>query len=211
MYGTVGTQWCAEDTAFVQMMDNVVVQLKDGSRRGSCLLLNEVFSLINNDNEVDTAVFLKFASSQFSGYLNGSYLNSTAGLSTSWTNRPYSLYADSTYGSSFMTPILLSGKDGNKYHFCGFYCNEQSFECLLGIFFAFPDSSFTERKLMDFQLVCSAYRDHPVKANATLQLGLDGNLVLAYSDGTSVWSTNTTGESVSGLSMTETGNFVLFE
>lgn len=31
------------------------------------------------------------------------------------------------------------------------------------------------------------------------------------SDGTPVWSTNTTGKSVSGLNMTETGNLVLFD
>ncbi|XP_049387296.1 EP1-like glycoprotein 2, partial [Solanum stenotomum] len=37
------------------------------------------------------------------------------------------------------------------------------------------------------------------------------NLVLADSDGTLVWSSNTTGESVSGLNLTETGNLVLFD
>uniref|UniRef100_A0A3Q7HG88 Bulb-type lectin domain-containing protein n=1 Tax=Solanum lycopersicum TaxID=4081 RepID=A0A3Q7HG88_SOLLC len=137
------------------------------------------------------------------------YLNSTVGLSTSWTNRPYLLDADSSYG---ITPILVSENDGNKYHFCGFYCNDdQSVECLLGIFIAFPDIVSTEIKLMDPQLVWSANRDRPVKANATLQLGLDGNLVLADSDGTFVWSTNTTGKSVSGLTLTEMGNLVLFD
>ncbi|KAH0651211.1 hypothetical protein KY285_031330 [Solanum tuberosum] len=73
-----------------------------------------------------------------------------------------------------------------------------------------PTSS-TDNKFMDPQLVWSANRDRPVKANATLQLGKDGNLVLADSDGTFVWSTNTTGKSVSGLNMTETGNLVLFD
>ncbi|XP_049385993.1 G-type lectin S-receptor-like serine/threonine-protein kinase SD2-5, partial [Solanum stenotomum] len=143
-----------------------------------------------------------FASSQISWYLN-----STAGLSTLWTSRPFSIDGDYTYESSFITPILVSGNNnGNKYHFCGFYCNSQSVECVLGIFFASPDNKF-----MDPQLVWSANRDRPVKVNATLQLGLDGNLVLADSDGTFVWSTNTTGKSVSGLSMTEMGNLVLFD
>ncbi|KAG5597319.1 hypothetical protein H5410_038551 [Solanum commersonii] len=73
-----------------------------------------------------------FASSQISWYLNGSYLNSTAGLSTSWTNRPFWFDAESTYGLSLLTPILLSGINGNKYHFCGFCCNSQSVECLSG-------------------------------------------------------------------------------
>ncbi|MCD9641565.1 hypothetical protein HAX54_027793 [Datura stramonium] len=152
----------------------------------------------------------RFASSQISWYLNASVLSSTAGLSTSWTNRPFS-FADSTFGLSLLTPVLLSGNDGTKYHFCGFYCNDQRAECLLGIFFAFPDTSSTERKFMDSQLVWSANRDHPVKENATLQLSRDGNLVLADSDGTLVWSTNTAGKSVAGLNLTETGNLVLFD
>lgn len=50
-----------------------------------------------------------------------------------------------------------------------------------------------------------------MKVNATLQLGQDGNLVLADSDGTLVWSTNTTGKSVSGLNLTEKGDLVLFD
>ncbi|KAH0651224.1 hypothetical protein KY285_031343 [Solanum tuberosum] len=37
------------------------------------------------------------------------------------------------------------------------------------------------------------------------------NLVLADSDGTLVWSSNTTGKSVSGLNLTEMGNLVLFD
>ncbi|KAK4355330.1 hypothetical protein RND71_024301 [Anisodus tanguticus] len=59
--------------------------------------------------------------------------------------------------------------------------------------------------------VWSANRNNPVKTNATLQLGRDGNLVLADSDGTLVWSTNTAGRSVSGLNLTEMGNLVLFD
>ncbi|PHT76781.1 hypothetical protein T459_20303 [Capsicum annuum] len=135
------------------------------------------------------------ASSQIiSWYVNSSLLNSTAGLSTSWTNRPFSLTADSTYGLLYFTPILLSGNDGAKYHFCGFYCNDQSAECLLGIFFTIPDTSSSERKLMDSQLVWSANRDNPVKANATLQLRQDclkltdtGNLVLFDKVNRSIW------------------------
>ncbi|PHU12565.1 hypothetical protein BC332_19495 [Capsicum chinense] len=135
------------------------------------------------------------ASSQtISWYVNSSLLNSTAGLSTSWTNRPFSITADSTYGLLYFTPILLSGNDGTKYHFCGFYCNDQSAECLLGIFFAIPDTSSSERKLMDSQLVWSANRDNPVKANATLQVRQDclkltdtGNLVLFDKVNRSIW------------------------
>ncbi|PHT76790.1 hypothetical protein T459_20312 [Capsicum annuum] len=153
------------------------------------------------------------ASSQLiSWFLNPSLLNSTAGLSTSWTNRPFSSTADSTYGLSFFTTILLSRNDGTIYHFFGFYCKEERAECFLGIFIAFPyRSPSIERKLMVSQSVRSANRDHPVKANATLQLDQDGNLVLADSDGTLVWSTNTTEKSASGLKLTKTGNLVLLD
>lgn len=50
-----------------------------------------------------------------------------------------------------------------------------------------------------------------MKLNASLQLTRDGDLVLADADGTFVWSTNTSGKSVSGLKLTEDGNLVLFD
>ncbi|KAK4369015.1 hypothetical protein RND71_012807 [Anisodus tanguticus] len=61
------------------------------------------------------------------------------------------------------------------------------------------------------QIVWSANRNRLVRTNATLQLGRDGKLVLEDSDGSLVWSTNTTGKSVSGLNLTEMGNLVLFD
>ncbi|XP_009763890.1 G-type lectin S-receptor-like serine/threonine-protein kinase SD2-5 [Nicotiana tabacum] len=153
----------------------------------------------------------RFASSQISWYLNASRLNSTAGLPTSWINKPFSL-ADSTFGLSVLTPILVSGTDGTKCHLFAFHCNVESTECFLGILFAFKNIPASEDKYyMDSRLVWSANRNHPVKPNATLQLGQDGNLVLADSDGALVWSTNTNGKSVSGLNLTETGNLVLFD
>ncbi|KAH0653841.1 hypothetical protein KY289_031519 [Solanum tuberosum] len=66
---------------------------------------------------------------------------------------------------------------------------------------SFCTASTTTRRTMN----------HPVKFNATLQLGHDGNLVLTDSDGTLVWSTDTIGKSVSGLNLTEMENLVLFD
>lgn len=74
-------------------------------------------------------------------------------------------------------------------------------------------------------MVWSANRDHPLKENATIAMTKDGDLVLRDSDGTKVWSTDTSGKSVMGMSIyflwyignsmgmniTEVGNLVLFD
>ncbi|KAG5597369.1 hypothetical protein H5410_038601 [Solanum commersonii] len=94
---------------------------------------------------------------------------------------------------------------------CGFYCNYNVTECLLGILLYHINYNKENDVINKPQLVWSANRNHPVKFNATLQLGHDGNLVLTDSDGTLVWSTDTIGKSVSGLNLTEMGNLVLFD
>ncbi|XP_009605940.1 G-type lectin S-receptor-like serine/threonine-protein kinase SD2-5 [Nicotiana tabacum] len=146
-----------------------------------------------------------FAISQSSWNIDFSRLNSTVGLSSLWINRPSHLFINSTTDDFYsLTPILLRGNAGPRF-LCGFCCNYNATECFLGILL-FP------KDIKNFpHLVWSANRNHPVKVNATLQLGRDGNLVLADSDGTLVWSTNTTGKSISGLNLTERGNIVLFD
>ncbi|MCD7469245.1 hypothetical protein HAX54_008116 [Datura stramonium] len=143
---------------------------------------------------------------------NVSLWNSTARLPTFWINKPFVNRNYSITDFSAITPILLSGNSGPQY-LCGFFCNYEATECLLGILSVFYNSSAIWNKYTFVypQLVWSANRNRPVKTNATLQLGRDGNLVLADSDGTLVWSTNTAGKSVSGLNLTETGNLVLFD
>ncbi|XP_006348915.1 G-type lectin S-receptor-like serine/threonine-protein kinase SD2-5 [Solanum tuberosum] len=155
----------------------------------------------------------RFAFSQHWWKLNDSLLNSTSGISTSWINRPVFI-ANSTANFYAVTPILLSGTTGPRYHICGFYCNYSATECVLGILLVIFQHSSTGENIdyiYEPQLVWSANRNRPVNVNATLQLGQDGNLVLTDSDGTLVWSSNTTGKSVSGLNLTETGNLVLFD
>ncbi|PHU12546.1 hypothetical protein BC332_19476 [Capsicum chinense] len=61
------------------------------------------------------------------------------------------------------------------------------------------------------QVVWSANRSKLVKINSTLQLTSGGDLVLRGVDSTLAWSTNTTGKSVVGLSLTVEGNLVLFD
>ncbi|KAK4714509.1 hypothetical protein R3W88_020416 [Solanum pinnatisectum] len=111
---------------------------------------------------------------------------------------------------SQMTPIIRSRKDSPQFLFA-FYCpliTNSTTECLLGILLYHKRSNGLSSVP---QLVWSANRNHPVKVNATLQLGQNGYLVLTDSDGTLVWSTNTDEKSVSGLNMTEMGNLVLFD
>ncbi|MCD7469244.1 hypothetical protein HAX54_008115 [Datura stramonium] len=156
----------------------------------------------------------QFALSQPLWDYNTSLSNSTAGLvglSTFWINRP-SLIVNSTTDGYFglTTPILQRGNAGPRF-LCCFYCNYNATKCFLGILLYHNRSDGENDMINKPQLVWSANRNHPVKANATLQLGQDGNLVLTDSDGTLVWSTNTTGKSVSGLNLTEMGNLVLFD
>ncbi|CAI9088802.1 OLC1v1023239C1 [Oldenlandia corymbosa var. corymbosa] len=59
--------------------------------------------------------------------------------------------------------------------------------------------------------VWDANRNRPVKENATLSFGRDGNLVLAEADGTVAWQTNTANKGVTGIRMMRNGNLVLFD
>ncbi|MCD9641568.1 hypothetical protein HAX54_027796 [Datura stramonium] len=90
----------------------------------------------------------------------------------------------------------------------GFCCSYNATECFLGILLYQNRPDRLNGVINKPQLVWSANRNHPVKANATLQLGQDGNSV-TDSDGTLVWSTNTTGKSVSGLKFDRNGNLNL--
>ncbi|KAL3333097.1 hypothetical protein AABB24_033259 [Solanum stoloniferum] len=152
-------------------------------------------------------VYLVFCSSQFA--ISQRLVNFISGVPSLWVNRP-SIGSNFSGGIINYTPILLEG-NGRLRFLYGFYCNFYNTECFLGISLVLYNSTGETIYIEGGQLVWSANRDHPVQVNATLQLGRDGNLVLADSDGTLVWSTNTTGKSVSGLNLTETGNLVLFD
>ncbi|XP_034701073.1 G-type lectin S-receptor-like serine/threonine-protein kinase SD2-5 [Vitis riparia] len=130
-----------------------------------------------------------------------------ARLSSSWTNVEQELpYGQ---GDEMVTVLPILCIEGEGAGFCfGFYCRYLRDECLLAVVIC-PAYSLP---LMDSpELVWSANRNDPVRVNATLQLTGGGDLILKDADGKFVWSTNTTGKSVSGLKLTEAGDVVLFD
>lgn len=125
-----------------------------------------------------------------------------ANLSTSWINNPS---ITSFFNYSLITPVLEASSNVSQM-MCGFYCpstpqQTQPPSCLFSVV------TFSRGP----QLVWSANGDRPVQINATLQLTGDGDLILHDSDGTFVWSTNTSSKSVLGMKFTEFGNLVLFD
>ncbi|KAI3696114.1 hypothetical protein L1987_79123 [Smallanthus sonchifolius] len=136
----------------------------------------------------------------------------SANLSTTWTNNeslPHSLpYTD----GSQIRAILLRGSFGPKFA-CGFYCNGTCTSYLFAVFIVQTNSGggIVQTSIGFPQVVWSANRDHPVSYGATLNLTATGELVLQDADGSTVWTTNTTGKSVAGLNLTDDGNLVLFD
>lgn len=55
------------------------------------------------------------------------------------------------------------------------------------------------------------FGSNPVRENATLTFGKDGNLVLADADGRLAWQTNTASKGVVGLKLLSNGNMVLHD
>ncbi|XBH65895.1 hypothetical protein VPH35_119389 [Triticum aestivum] len=56
-----------------------------------------------------------------------------------------------------------------------------------------------------------ANRARPVRMNATLELTSNGNLVLMDADGSHIWSSNSSGRSVTGMVINEFGNLALVD
>ncbi|KAM7503139.1 hypothetical protein LguiB_002043 [Lonicera macranthoides] len=138
----------------------------------------------------------------------------TANLSSSWLinniSSPHTInFLD---GSSFTT-ILLRGTSGPRFA-CGFFCNGNCTSYHFAIYIVTLTGTGGGNILTPIyfpQVVWSANRNKPVGSNATLQLSLDGDLVLRDADGTLVWSTNTASKNVAGLNLTDEGNLVLFD
>ncbi|KAL6329003.1 hypothetical protein AAG906_007293 [Vitis piasezkii] len=139
---------------------------------------------------------------------NGSYSTSMAGsafylnssLSPTWYNNN-SINMTTYPGDSSTVRVVLSRQDSIGF-VCGFYCIGTCSSYLFSVVVVGDNTS---------SLVWSANRDYPVKEDAILELTGEGGLVLQDSDGTKVWSTDISGNSILGMEITEAGNLVLFD
>ncbi|KAJ0713730.1 putative protein kinase RLK-Pelle-SD-2b family [Helianthus annuus] len=142
----------------------------------------------------------------------------TANLSTTWNNTdPYfnPVFPDDNdtyYLSGRIRSILLRGSLGTTFA-CGFYCDGSCTSYLFAVFIILSERyKINGYVYVSFpQVVWSANRDSPVSIGATLNFTATGELVLQDVDGSTVWSTNTTGKSVVGMNLTDDGNLVLFD
>ncbi|XP_051193510.1 G-type lectin S-receptor-like serine/threonine-protein kinase SD2-5 [Lolium perenne] len=138
----------------------------------------------------------------------------TANLSTLWTNNNVSLPHTVSYpdGSAVRAIVLRSPQTLFGPSFAaGFFCAAPCNAFLFAVFVVYTNSGakITNPTNGIPQVVWSANRARPVKENATLEFSSNGNLVLRDADGSLVWSSRTTGWSVTGMAITEMGNLVL--
>nr|GMC52911.1 G-type lectin S-receptor-like serine/threonine-protein kinase SD2-5 [Ipomoea batatas] len=123
-----------------------------------------------------------------------------------------------TDGSTYR-PILLTanGPDNPPFGF-GFFTDGSKGDTFYLVIFSLKISSaglnanknLSSINLLDPPVIFwSANRDNPVRENATLDFTSKGDMLLKDSDGSLVWSTNTSGFSVVKMSLTAQGNLVL--
>ncbi|KAJ0669744.1 putative non-specific serine/threonine protein kinase [Helianthus annuus] len=135
----------------------------------------------------------------------------TANLSTTWNNTVTDL---SVYysGDIKILPILFRDTAIFEASFaCGFYCNGACTSYLFAVFIIPTTELDGSMNISPPQVVWSANRDYPVSHGAILNFTATGDLVLRDVDGSTVWTTNTTGKSVVGMNLTDAGNLVLFD
>ncbi|XP_042398450.1 G-type lectin S-receptor-like serine/threonine-protein kinase SD2-5 [Zingiber officinale] len=152
-------------------------------------------------------LLLSCACGQFSN------LKPNAEPSTVWINN--STYAYSTNSNagrddrSIIRPILLYNTTDDVAFACGFFSNPSFDAFLLAVFALYTDPNITYMSYA--QVVWSANRDRLVQSNSLLDFHADGDLILRDADGSTVWSTNTSGRGVVGVNITQSGNLVLFD
>ncbi|CAO2175015.1 unnamed protein product [Urochloa humidicola] len=143
-------------------------------------------------------------------------LSDMADLSTVWASRVpdpirggYKQAAD----PCLLRVLDIQGSDRLNYFGAGFYCVSPCNTFIFGVYAIPYSSSFPKLYGEEYSVlvVWSANRGRQVRQNATLSLTGTGNLVLRDADDSLVWSSNTSGRSVTGMNMTESGNLVLFD
>ncbi|THG12937.1 hypothetical protein TEA_014560 [Camellia sinensis var. sinensis] len=115
---------------------------------------------------------------------NAQFAPPMANLSTIWINKPAIDNSFNVFSPSILNPVLETSSSNGSQMICGFYCpstqQTQPSSCLFGV------------------VILRGKRAYK------------WNLILHDSDGTFVWSTNTSGKFVFGLNFTELGNLVFF-
>lgn len=154
-------------------------------------------------------------SSQLSSALN-STIDFTVESSLVWSNSNSSNIQSYDFDRNHLVRAILFTKAtpslyGELLTFAfGFYCNRRLYDsCLLAVMILEIKNSSVRADRAP-QVVWMANQDHLVKDNATLRVVPDKGLVLTDSNGTRVWSTNTSAYSVGGMTLRSNGNLVLF-
>ncbi|OEL25522.1 G-type lectin S-receptor-like serine/threonine-protein kinase SD2-5 [Dichanthelium oligosanthes] len=140
-------------------------------------------------------------------------------LSTSWT---INLNADghgTQQSFSYMdgmsvSVFLLQSVHGGDLSFAAcFYCTTPCTDFYFGVCILQIDSGgfLSWPNAGTLQVIWSANRGRAVRENATLAFTASGDLLLRNIDGSLVWSTNTSDQSVAGMTLTKSGNLVLFD
>ncbi|XP_047082846.1 G-type lectin S-receptor-like serine/threonine-protein kinase SD2-5 [Lolium rigidum] len=132
---------------------------------------------------------------------------STAKPSTTWINNDV-FFDNRTNVRDIFT--MVHHRRSTPYITAGFFCASSSSSTCNEFLFAVAICT-TMYGSGPQQVVWSANRDRPVRENATLELTTYGNLVLRDVDGSHVWSSNSSGQSVAGMLITEIGNLLLFD
>uniref|UniRef100_A0A0D9UY18 Receptor-like serine/threonine-protein kinase n=1 Tax=Leersia perrieri TaxID=77586 RepID=A0A0D9UY18_9ORYZ len=112
------------------------------------------------------------------------------------------------WSSNTSRDVLLRSVPGNgnrKLSFAaGFYCSSPCDAILFAVYITSGSGDVP-------MVVWSANRDLAAHQSATLSFTAGGDLVLADADGSIVWSTGTSGKYVVGMTITDSGNLVLFD
>ncbi|KAF8663303.1 hypothetical protein HU200_055915 [Digitaria exilis] len=109
-----------------------------------------------------------------------------------------------------LQPVDEGGGDGLCFAAC-FYCTDPCADFYFGVCILQADSGGLFVGTGILRVVWSANRGRPVRENATLTFATTGDLLLRDADGSLVWSTATSGQSVARMTMTKSGNLVLFD
>ncbi|CAL4978473.1 unnamed protein product [Urochloa decumbens] len=143
-------------------------------------------------------------------------------VSTSWTvsvksnghgSQQHFGYMDGMSVSVFLLQSVQAPAQGGLSFAACFYCTDPCADFYFGVCILEVDSGgfLSWPNAGTLQVVWSANRDHAVHENATLSFMATGDLVLRDTNGSFVWSTDTSGRSVAGMTVTKSGNLVLFD